>query len=107
MFAEWREWGLQWWIVIAAYFSNPWTGLRQPQLLFLLDIAGALASLLVAGMLAPAQLDEHIGGSSHRFLMQLAPVAVMFAVTQWFSHGKPFESARRQDESMIVTPSSN
>ena len=39
-----------------------------------------LASLLLAGILAPAQLDEHIGGSSHRFLMQISPVAILFAV---------------------------
>jgi hypothetical protein len=36
-------------------------------------------------MLAPAQLDEHIGGSSHRFLMQIAPVAVLFGVILFFS----------------------
>ena len=85
MFAEWREWGLQWWLMFAAWIAYPLRAIQQPQLLFILDVVGALASLLVAGMLAPAQLDEHIGGSSHRFLMQIAPVAVLFAVTQMFS----------------------
>ncbi|WP_010588399.1 hypothetical protein [Schlesneria paludicola] len=85
MFWEWREWGLQWWLMAAAWIAFPWRALQQSQLLFILDVVGALASLLVAGMLAPAQLDEHIGGSSHRFLMQIAPAAVLFAMTQWFS----------------------
>lgn len=81
MFWEWQEWGLQWWLFVAAAISRPRRSIQPPQLLFILDIAGALASLLVAGMIAPAQLDEHIGGSSHRFLMQITPVAILFAVT--------------------------
>ena len=88
MFREWREWGLQWWLMLAAVLRSPARAWQPPQLLLLLDIAGALAAILVAGMLAPAQLDEHIGGSSHRFLMQIAPVAVLFAVTQ-FSDDNP------------------
>jgi hypothetical protein len=83
MFREWREWGLQWWLMVAAFASAPMRVLRQSQLLLLLDVVGALGSLLVAGMLAPAQLDEHLGGSSHRFLMQIAPVAILFAVTMF------------------------
>ena len=84
MFWEWREWGLQWWLMLAAFLSRPLSSIRTPQVIFILDVAGSLAALLVAGMLAPAQLDEHIGGSSHRFLMQIAPVAVLFAVTTYF-----------------------
>jgi hypothetical protein len=85
MFWEWREWGLQWWLMLAAIACRPWRKLQPPLLLFLLDIVGSLAALLLAGMLAPAQLDEHIGGSSHRFLMQIAPVAVLFGVILFFS----------------------
>ena len=84
MFWEFRDWGLQWWLMVAALVSRPARVIGQPQQLFLLDVLGSLASLLVAGMLAPAQLDEHIGGSSHRFLMQIAPVAVLFTVTVFF-----------------------
>ena len=85
MFWEWREWGLQWWLMLAAIACRSWRSLQPPLLLFLLDIVGSLAALLLAGMLAPAQLDEHIGGSSHRFLMQIAPVAVLFGVILFFS----------------------
>ena len=83
MFWEWREWGLQWWLMVAALVSRPSRAITIPQLLLVLDVAGALTSLLAAGMLAPAQLDEHIGGSSHRFLMQITPVAVLFAITMF------------------------
>ena len=68
----------------AAFVGRPIDAIKPPYMLFVLDVAGALAALVVAGMLAPAQLDEHIGGSSHRFLMQIAPVAVLFAVTLYF-----------------------
>lgn len=84
MFVEWREWGLQWWFMAVALIVRPLRATKPPQLLLLLDVIGSIASLIVAGMAAPAQLDEHIGGSSHRFLMQIAPVAVLFAVSQFF-----------------------
>ena len=83
MFIEWREWGLQWWLAILALISRPTRAIQPPQLLLILDLVGSLLSLIVAGMVAPAQLDEHIGGSSHRFLMQITPVAILFAVTQF------------------------
>lgn len=84
MFRQWNEWGLQWWLMLTAFVAAPRRILEPARLLLLLDVAGALAALVVAGMIAPAQLDEHIGGSSHRFLMQIAPVAVLFAVTGYF-----------------------
>lgn len=98
MFWEWREWGLQWWLMLAAWIAFPIRALRQSQLLFILDVVGAIASLLVAGMLAPAQLDEHIGGSSHRFLMQIAPVAVLFAMTQLFAESESVPAASLSDD---------
>jgi hypothetical protein len=95
MFWEWREWGLQWWLMLAAMISRPRKLFQPARVVLLLDVAGALAALLVAGMLAPAQLDEHIGGSSHRFLMQLAPVAVLFAITSLSDDGTESDSQRR------------
>ena len=82
MFAEWWEWGAQWWLVVAVWLMFPRKVFTSPQLLLICDITGALAALIVAGMLAPVKLEEHIGGSSHRFLMQIAPVAVVFAAGQ-------------------------
>jgi len=92
MFWEWREWGLQWWMMVAAFAIRPQRSLQRSQLLFLFDVTAALMSLLVAGMLAPAQLDEHIGGSSHRFLMQIAPVTVLFAATLFTRANPPIET---------------
>lgn len=86
MFWEWREWGLQWWLMVAAFACCFRRSMQRSQLLCLFDVIGALMSLLVAGMLAPAQLDEHIGGSSHRFLMQISPVAVLFAVSLFMAN---------------------
>lgn len=86
MFWEWREWGLQWWLMLAAFVCCLRRSLQRPQLLCLLDVIGAVISLLVAGMLAPAQLEEHIGGSSHRFLMQISPVAVLCAVSLFLAN---------------------
>ncbi len=82
MFGEWYEWGIQWWLLVVALVLAPRRLLRPGQMLLLIDILGALAALLVAGMLAPVQLEEHIGGSSHRFLMQITPVAILFAAGQ-------------------------
>jgi hypothetical protein len=83
MFGEWSEWGLQWWLMVAALIAAPRRACRRPsQLLLLLDVLGTLSALVVAGMLAPVRLEEHIGGSSHRFLMQIAPIAVLFMAGQ-------------------------
>jgi hypothetical protein len=83
MFLEWREWGLQWWLLLAALITMPRRALAPEQLFLLLSILGAVAALMVAGMIAPADLQDHIGGSSHRYLMQIAPLALLFAAGQW------------------------
>ncbi len=88
MFVEFPEWGLQWWLMIVAIVIAPRRALRPSQVFLALDVLGGVSALLVAGMLAPVQLEEHIGGSSHRFLMQLAPVAVLFVVGQ-FANERP------------------
>lgn len=82
MFLEWREWGLQWWLAAVAAAAAPRRALRPEQLFLLLDVAGALAALALAGLIAPAELHDHIGGSSHRYLMQLVPAAMLFAAGQ-------------------------
>jgi hypothetical protein len=87
MFREWREWGLQWWLLVAAAVTAPRRAKQPAQLFVLLEIAGGLAALVVAGMIAPAELHDHIGGSSHRYLIQLAPLAVLFAAGQWGDEG--------------------
>jgi hypothetical protein len=84
MFREWRTWGLQWWLLGAALITAPRRALRPEQLFLLLNLGGAVAALIVAGMIAPADLHDHIGGSSERYLMQLAPGAVLFAAGQWW-----------------------
>ncbi|MFO1092323.1 MAG: hypothetical protein U0992_03285 [Planctomycetaceae bacterium] len=83
MFREWSVWGLQWWLLIAALITAPIRLSRPAQLFVLLEILGAIAALVVAGMIAPAELHDHIGGSSHRYLLQLSPLAVLFAAGQW------------------------
>jgi hypothetical protein len=83
MFLEWREWGCQWWMLLVALVTAPRRALAPEQLFLILNILGALAALIVAGMIAPADLHDHIGGSSHRYLMQIAPLAVLFAAGQW------------------------
>jgi hypothetical protein len=83
MLLECRQWGLQWWLLLAGLVAFPRRALRGEQLLLLLDVLGAVAALLLAGLLAPTAVTEHIGGSSDRFLMQLAPGAVLFAAGQW------------------------
>lgn len=82
MFVEWREWGFQWWLMVMALVLAPRQLARRGQILLLLDVLGAIAALLVAGMLAPVRLEEHLGGSSQRFLMQISPIAVLFAAGQ-------------------------
>jgi hypothetical protein len=84
MFREWRSWGLQWWLLAAALVTVPRRALRPEQVFLLLNLAGAVAALVIAGMIAPADLHDHIGGSSERYLMQLAPGAVLFAAGQWW-----------------------
>ncbi|RLS54849.1 MAG: hypothetical protein DWH91_10780 [Planctomycetota bacterium] len=83
MFAEWQQWGLSWWLLILAVVTAPRRAIAGPQLFLLLNLLGALAAFVVAGMLAPAELKEHLGGSSHRYLMQLVPVAMLFVAAVW------------------------
>lgn len=82
MFWEFSSWGLQWWLAVVSVVTMPRRLANRSQLIPLLDIVGSLLSLMLAGMLAETEVSEHVGGSSHRFLMQLAPVAVLFAAGQ-------------------------
>lgn len=83
MFLQATTLGLQWWGMLLAGLTRFRAALRPEQLLLLGDVAGALAALLIAGMIAPTPVEEHLGGSSHRFLMQLVPAAVLFMAGQW------------------------
>jgi hypothetical protein len=83
MFGEWDVWGLQWWGVLLAGASACRCVLRPAQCFLLLDIAGALGAFLLAAMIAPAELHDHVSGSSQRYLMQIAPTAVIFIAGQW------------------------
>jgi hypothetical protein len=83
MFGEAMTWGLQWWFIALTIVLFPKRVLHRPQLFLLVTLAGDVAALLLAGMIAPVMLEEHIGGSSHRYLMQLAPGAVLFALGQF------------------------
>lgn len=104
MFWEWREWGLHWWLMVAAIVIAPRRLLRPGQWMLLGDVLGSIAALLVAGMLAPVRLEEHIGGSSQRFLMQLAPVAILFAAGQ-LSNRSPIDGEVHGDTPVQeVTP---
>jgi hypothetical protein len=82
MFVEVAEWGATWWLAAFATVLGMHRLATARQTLLLGDIGGALLALLVAGLLSPTVIGEHIGGSSHRFLMQLSPVAILFAVGQ-------------------------
>lgn len=95
MFREASTWGLHWWGVLLTACLRPGRAITAPQLFLLLDMAGGLAALLVAGMLAPLPVEDHIGGSAHRFLLQITPVAVLFLMGQW---GEPIE--RGSDSTM-------
>ncbi len=86
MFGEWSTWGLPWWLLVIALVTAPRRSFAGPQLFLLLNLLGSLAAFVVAGMLAPAELEEHLGGSSHRYLMQLVPVAILFVAGAW---GRP------------------
>lgn len=96
MFLEAGTWGLHWWGAAAACLLRPRRAGMTAQALLWLDVLGALAALTVAGMLAPIPAEEHIGGSAHRFLLQLTPVAVLLIATQ--CHSDPgTESAAHQE----------
>jgi hypothetical protein len=83
MFWEWQMWGLQWWLALAAMVTSL-RRLAQPAQQFLVwNLVGSCAALLVAGMVAPAELEEHLGGSTHRYLMQLSPLAILLMVGCW------------------------
>jgi len=82
MFGEVTLWGLQWWFLAITLFAFPVRAIRTPQIFLLLTLLGQLSALLLAGMIAPVALEEHIGGSSHRYLMQLAPAVLLFAMGQ-------------------------
>jgi hypothetical protein len=86
MFSQAWLWGLHWWGMLVSALLCPARALSLPQLFLCLDVAGAIAALLLAGMLSPTPVEEHIGGSAHRYLMQISPVAVLFLAGQW---GKP------------------
>lgn len=83
MFLQWRIWGMQWWLAVIAVVTAPRRAIETAQLFLVLNLTGAICALLVAGMVAPAELEEHIGGSSHRYLMQLAPIAILLTMSQW------------------------
>ena len=93
MFGEWRQWGLHWWAGLAAIATRPRRAMELPQIFLILNLLGALAALLVAGMLAPAELEEHLGGASHRYLMQLVPVVMLLVASLWSNDCE--ESRRR------------
>jgi hypothetical protein len=75
--------GLTWWGLLLALVTKVRRVIRPEQLLLLGDVGGAIAALLVAGMIAPTPVEFHLGGSSHRFLMQLVPVGILFMAGQW------------------------
>ena len=81
MFGEWQQWGLHWWAGLAAIATRPRRAMELAQLFLILNLLGALAALMVAGMLAPAELEEHLGGASHRYLMQL--VVMLLVASLW------------------------
>lgn len=83
MFLEAWKWGLQWWAVILSLFTFPKTAIQPHQLFLLLNILGALSALIIAGMIAPTPVQEHIGGSSLRFLLQISGAAILFVAGQW------------------------
>lgn len=90
MFTEAPLWGLQWLLVAVTLILFPSRAWRPAQLFLLSALTVDIAALLLAGMIAPITLEEHIGGSSHRYLMQLAPGAVLFAIGQiWYRENRP------------------
>lgn len=102
MFGEWRQWGLHWWAGLLAIVTRPRRAMKLPQIFLILNLLGALAALLVAGMLAPAELEEHLGGASHRYLMQLVPVVMLLVASLWSKVGEEKtegRSARNENQS--------
>ena len=89
MFVEAPRWGIHWWVAVAAIITRPRRLLDRPQMLLAIDFVGAIAAFLVAGMLAPMPYQEHLGNSSHRFLMQLTPVSIRLIIGQWGIASKP------------------
>lgn len=83
MFLEAWSWGLQWWAFVISLFAYPGRAFRPHQLFLLLNLAGALSALIIAGMIAPTPVQEHIGGSSLRFLLQISGGAILFIAGQW------------------------
>tara|TARA_R100001132_G_C3275857_1_gene100169 strand:- start:16925 stop:18358 length:1434 start_codon:yes stop_codon:yes gene_type:complete len=83
MFLEAWSWGLQWWALMISLFAFPARALQPQQLFLLLNLTGALAALIIAGMIAPTPVQEHIGGSSLRFLLQISGGALLFIAGQW------------------------
>jgi len=85
MFLEAWKWGLQWWVLMLSLCAFPAKAIKPHQLFLLLNLLGALAALIIAGMIAPTPVQEHIGGSSLRFLMQISGGALLFIAGQWMS----------------------
>jgi len=83
MFREWSQHGLQWWMSALALVTAPRRALAAEQVFLLLSLIGSLSALVIAGLIAPVAVEDHLGGSSDRFLLQLAPVAVLIAAGQW------------------------
>tara|TARA_R110002095_G_scaffold172131_1_gene149548 strand:+ start:219 stop:1655 length:1437 start_codon:yes stop_codon:yes gene_type:complete len=83
MFLEAGKWGLQWWFLMLSLFTFPAKAIKPHQLFLLLNLLGALAALVIAGMIAPTPVQEHIGGSSLRFLLQISGGAILFIAGQW------------------------
>lgn len=82
LFGEFHLWGLQWWLMLFGIVAAPKRALAGPQLILLLDVFGAALSLMLAGVFAETEVSGHIVLSSHRYLMQIAPIAVIFAAAQ-------------------------
>lgn len=83
MFLEAGEWGLQWWLLVISLIAFPARAIKPNQLFLLLNILGVLSALILAGMIAPTPVQEHLGGSSHRFLLQISGAAILFIAGQW------------------------
>lgn len=99
MFREAAEWGLHWWGAVLGCLLHPRRAVTAPQALLWLDVLGGLAALTVAGMLAPIPPEEHIGGSAHRFLLQLTPVGVLLAASQFHAAADAAPAAAPEESS--------
>lgn len=85
MFLEAWRWGLQWWVLSFSILAFPSRARKPSQLFLLLNLLGALSALILAGIISPTPVQEHIGGSSSRFLIQISGIAVLFVAGQWIS----------------------